>query len=222
MITEDIYSEQARYNMVNRQIRDDKVLNDQILDLIDTGHRELFVPSKYKRLAYAEMNIPIGYEQVMMRPNEEARMLQALLITKQDKILEVGTGTGYVTSLLARLGKHVYSVDLFADFIHSAKQKLTDLQIDNVTLETGDAAKSWRKDMPYDVIAITASMKVLPRKFLTDLTHGGRLFVILGEAPAMQAEVFTRIDNDNWSRTTLFETVLPPMLNAPEPEAFQF
>ncbi|MDR9437664.1 MAG: protein-L-isoaspartate O-methyltransferase, partial [Thiohalophilus sp.] len=154
--------EQARLNMIEQQIRPWEVLDQQVLDLLIEVPREDFVPPEFRKLAFTDMNIPLGHDEVMMSPKFEARMLQGLTVRPDDTILEVGTGSGYVTALLARLGKHVYSVDLHGDFVEAAQAKLNAHNIHNVTLDVGDAAHGWDKHAPYDVICITGSLPILP------------------------------------------------------------
>ena len=213
---------QARHNMIEQQIRPWDVLDQRVLELIESLPRDGFVPKAYLKLAYADINIPLEHGQCMMAPKVEARMIQALNIKKTDIILEVGTGSGYVTALLAKSGKHVYSVDVYPDFIEGAGHKLAKLGIDNVTLEAGDAVGGWDSHGPYDVIAITGSLPSLPDSFMQSLKFGGRLFVITGQAPVMEASIITRTSEQGWGKQTLFETVLPPLVNAPQPQRFVF
>ena len=213
---------QARHNMIEQQIRPWDVLDQRVLELIDALPRENFVPAAYIKLAYADINIPLDHGQVMMAPKVEARMVQALAIKDTDTILEVGTGSGYVTALLARSGKRVYSVDIYPDVTAAAGRKLAELGIDNVILETGDAVNGWDRHGPYDVIAITGSLPTLPEGFLQSLKIGGRLFVVTGQEPVMEARLITRTSEQGWIEQALFETVLPPLVNAPQPQRFVF
>jgi len=213
---------QARHNMIEQQIRPWDVLDQRVLELIDGLPRDKFVPTTYLKLAYADVNIPLDHGQVMMPPKIEARMLQALDIKPSDTILEVGTGSGYVTALLARSGKHVYSVDVYPDFVESTGRKLSELGINNVTLESGDAVNGWDSHAPYDVIAITGSLPMLPDSFQQSLKIGGRLFVVTGQEPVMEAYLITRTAEQGWVKQALFETVLPPLVNAPQPQRFIF
>jgi protein-L-isoaspartate(D-aspartate) O-methyltransferase len=213
---------QARHNMIEQQIRPWEVLDQRVLELIDGLPRDKFVPTAYLKLAYADINVPLEHGQVMMPPKVEARMLQALDIKDSDTILEVGTGSGYVTALLARSGKQVFSVDIYPDFVDSAARKLAEAGISNVTLESGDAVAGWDRHGPYDAIAITGSLPALPDSFPQSLKIGGRLFVITGQAPVMQARLITRTTEQGWTDQVLFETVLPPLVNAPQPQRFVF
>lgn len=212
--------EQARHNMIVQQIRPCNVLDDDVLALIQRLPREDFVPVQYKEHAFTDMNIPLAHDQLMMEPKLEAFMLQALKIQPQDSVLEVGTGSGYVTALLASQARHVVSVDINAELQQQAEQKLAAHNINNVTLETGDASRGWDKQRPYDVIAITGSMPVLPESFQKSLNVGGRLFAIVGDAPAMEVILITRVADNEWSHQVLLETNIPALVNAAEPERF--
>jgi protein-L-isoaspartate(D-aspartate) O-methyltransferase len=213
--------EQARFNMIEQQIRTWEVLDPVVLDLLHRVPREDFVPGAYKGLAFADLEIPIGHGQVMLSPKMEARMLQALDLKKSDIVLEVGTGNGYMTALLASLAAHVYSVELIQELSHNAAQKLAAHQITNVTLEVGDGTRNWDAGR-YDVIVLTGSMPVLPDEFQQHLKPGGRLLAIIGEAPAMEAVLVTCVAENVFRRTVLFETVTPALDNAPQAEQFTF
>ena len=213
---------QARHNMIEQQIRPWDVLDQRILDLIEQLPREDFVPKAYLSLAYADLNIPIGHDQVMMAPKVEARLLQSLAVRPQDTALEIGTGSGYLTALLSRSARQVYSVDIYPDLVEEAERKLAAHGIDNVMLETGDAAHGWGGHGPYDVIAVTGSLPLLPDALRESLKPGGRLFVVTGEAPVMEARLITRLADQAWTDKTLFETVLPPLVNATPPRRFTF
>lgn len=212
--------EQARLNMIEQQIRPWEVLDQRVLDLLVEIPREDFVPAQYRKLAFTDMNIPLGHDEVMMSPKVEARMLQSLAIQSDDSILEVGTGSGYVTALLGRLGKQVYSVDIHGDFVEAAQAKLNKHHIQNVSLDVGDAAHGWDKHAPYDVICITGSLPILPKAFMHQLNVGGRLFAIVGDPPAMDVMVITRVAEEDWSKEYIFETDLPSLQNAEQPERF--
>lgn len=212
--------EQARFNMIEQQIRTWEVLDQGVLDLLTQVPREEFVPPAFRKLAFADMNVPLAHGQVMMQPKLEARLVQSLDIQPQDTVLEIGTGSGYLTALLAKRARHVYSVDLYADFSAEARAKLGKHGIGNVTLETGDAAQGWAQHGPYDAIAVTGSLPLFSEAFQRQLKTGGRLFMIVGSSPAMEALLITRLGKEQWLRESLFETDIPALINAPQPPAF--
>jgi len=214
--------ELARHNMVEQQVRPWEVLDQRVLDLIARAPRDEYVPAKYRNVAYADLFLPLGDGQVMLTPKIEARMLQELEIGPKDRILEIGTGSGYFTSLLAAMGAHVYSVDIYPQFVESARASLDAHDVKNVTLETGDAARGWDKHGPYDVIAITGSMPVLPEDFLKSLAPGGRLMAFIGKSPVMEAVRIRRLDGQGMERIGIFETDIPALTNALEPAKFTF
>ena len=212
--------EEARHNMIVQQIQPWNVRDEKVLDLLQRLPREDFVPADYKIHAFTDINIPLADGQEMMSPKLEAYMLQALQIQEQDKILEVGTGTGYVTALLASQARHVITVDIDADVSKHAEEKLTAHQITNVTYDVGDAAMGWDNQKPFDVIVVTGSMPLLPETFQRNLNVGGRLFAIIGDAPAMEVLLITRTKNNEWTHEVLLETDIPALINAAEPERF--
>jgi len=214
--------ERARFNMVEQQIRPWEVLDQQVLDLLFEVRREEFVPAQYRNLAFADMEIPLGYGEKMLQPKIEARMLQELAIKPSDRILEVGTGSGYMTALLARRGAHVVSVEIVPELSAQASAKLSAYGIKNVTLEIGDAACGWSKHAPYDVILLTGSVAVLTEEFQRSLNPGGRLLAVVGEPPVMEARLVRCAAAGACSTLGLFETCIPPLRNAPQPPRFVF
>ncbi len=212
--------EVTRYNMIEQQIRPWDVLNLDVLEVLASTSREDFVPAQHRALAFTDMEIPLDHGEIMMAPKVEGRLLQALDITATDHILEIGTGSGYLTACLAKLGKQVDSVDLYADFTEAAKQKLAAHGIDNVTLDNADGIDSWRQDERFDVIAITGSLPEYKHCFERSLAIGGRLFVIVGEPPVMEAMCIRRVSENEFSRRFLFETSLPPLVGATKTSAF--
>ncbi|MCH9638145.1 MAG: protein-L-isoaspartate O-methyltransferase [Betaproteobacteria bacterium] len=214
--------EETRSNMVTQQIRTWNVLDDEVLNLLYKLHREKFVLAAYHDMAFVDMEIPLGHGQVMLAPKMEARILQELNIKKTDKILEVGSGSGYMTALLAEKGAHVYSVEIIPEFKGMAEKNLAAHDISNVTLEQGDAAQGWSKYAPYDVIVLTGSTPVLPEIFQNSLNPGGRLFAIVGEEPVMDAEIITYVAPGEFNTTKLFETSTVPFINAQQPKRFTF
>lgn len=214
--------EQARFNMVEQQIRPWDVLDPDVLNLLFDVHREDFVPEAARALAFVDMEIPLGHGEFMLAPKTEARILQELAVKGSDKILEVGTGSGYLTALLASRGRHVYSVEIVPEFSNDAARKLRDHGINNVTLEIGDAAQGWDHHGSYDVIVLTGSTPVLPETFQRCLNPGGRLFAVVGEAPVMQARLITCAAAGAYRSVGLFETCIPALRNAMQPQRFVF
>lgn len=212
----------ARFNMIEQQIRPWDVLDQRVLDLIHTTPREAFVPQRFQGLAFADTEIPLGHGETMLAPKMVGRMLQALNIDSSDTILEIGTGSGYVTALLAHAGRQVYSIDIHPDFTQHAAMLLHAQGIHNVALETGDAAHGWPLHQPYDVILITGSLPILPPSFQQSLQRGGRLVAVVGDTPVMEAILITRTGDNEWSRESLFETSIKPLANAPQPSRFTF
>jgi protein-L-isoaspartate(D-aspartate) O-methyltransferase len=214
--------ERARFNMVEQQIRTWEVLDPRVLDLLHRVRREEYVPAQHRALAFADLEIPIGHGEKMLAPRMEARMLQELALREGDRVLEVGTGTGYMTALLASLSQHVTSVDIIAEFTRSAADRLSSSRIANVTLDTGDAARGWDRHAPYDAIVLTGSVPVLPDGFAKSLKPGGRLLAVVGEPPVMEAKLVTCVAAGAYNAVGLFETCIAPLKNAPQPERFVF
>lgn len=212
---------QARFNMIEQQIRPWEVLDQRVLDTLATVPREDYVPERYRNLAFADVRIPLGYGQVMMNPNVEGRLLQALTLRPSDQVLEVGTGSGFLTACLARLSAGVRSVDIQPEFTTSAAEKLHRHGVNNVILETGDAARDWG-DRPFDVVVLTGSVTSLTESWRQRLRVGGRLFAVIGEAPVMEATLVIRHSEDEWLSEGLFETELTPLRNATKPLSFEF
>ncbi len=217
--------EKARYNMVEQQVRPWDVLNPRVLEVVSKIARENFAPDEYKNLAYADTRIPLGsFEEHpcnMSNPIIDARILQELDIQDKELILEIGTGSGYLTACLASLGRHVDSVDINEELTSMAEKNLHALNITNVNLSTGDAAKNWDQKHSYDVIVITAAMKTIPENYKKRLRVGGRMFVVAGDAPVMTAFRVTRKNQDQWSAEALFETSIEPMIETVK-QKFEF
>jgi protein-L-isoaspartate(D-aspartate) O-methyltransferase len=214
--------EQTRFNMVEQQIRPWDVLDQTVLDLLFKVKREEFVPAAYAALAFVDMEIPLGHGESMWSPKLEARAVQTLQLKKTDRVLEVGTGSGYLTALLASMAAHVTSVDIQADFLETAKARLQAHGFANVTLEAGDASRGWEAHAPYDVIVVTGSLPVLPESLTTQLAPGGRLFAIVGDDPVMTARLITCIVHGVYRNEDLFETSVKPLVNAQQPQRFSF
>jgi protein-L-isoaspartate(D-aspartate) O-methyltransferase len=214
--------EQARFNMVEQQIRTWEVLDQDVLDLLYAVRREEFVPPECREIAFSDLEIPIGEGQLMWQPKMEARVLQELAVRKSDRVLEVGTGTGYLTALLAHRSLHVHSVEISPRLKQMGETALKAHGVENVTVELGDAAQGWEKNGPYDVIVLTGSTPVLPQAFLNQLKSGGRLFAIVGDAPVMAARLITCSAPGAFVSTDLFETCYPALKNALQPKRFEF
>jgi protein-L-isoaspartate(D-aspartate) O-methyltransferase len=214
--------EQARFNMVEQQIRTWEVLDQEVLDLLYVVRREEFVPEACRALAFSDLEIPIGENEHMMQPKLEARILQEMSLKKSDKVLEVGTGSGYLTALLAHRALHVYSIEIHASLKALAEHNLGHEAPENVTLELGDAARGWAKHAPYDVIVLTGSTPILPQSLLDQMKPGGRLFAVVGDAPVMEARLVTCVTPGSFHSTGLFETCLAPLKNAAQPKRFEF
>lgn len=214
--------ELARFNMIEQQIRTWEVLDDRILTLLGQVRREDFVPESARELAFADVNIPLAFGETMMAPKVEARMVQALTVTDNDSVLEIGTGSGYITALLAKLAREVISLDRHSEFTLSAREKLAQANLRNVTCETGDAGYGWTQNAPYDVIAATGSYPIFPDELTLQLKLGGRLFVIVGQAPIMESLLVTRVGENAWRRESLFETQIPALHHIRVPQKFVF
>jgi protein-L-isoaspartate(D-aspartate) O-methyltransferase len=213
--------EQARFNMIEQQIRPWDVSDAKVLSLLTTVKREQFVPAGRQALAFMDLDIPLGHHAMMWQPKVEARVLHELHIQKPERVLEIGTGSGYLTALISRLAAHVSSVEIVPELSAEAAKKLASHGYDNIQLEVGDAANGWGS-IKYDVIVLTGSVATHPQSYLQQLNIGGRLFVVVGDAPAMQAKIITRLANDVYESKTLFETNILPLINAPQPQRFVF
>jgi protein-L-isoaspartate(D-aspartate) O-methyltransferase len=212
----------VRRQMVEQQIRTCDVSDVLLLDTLEQLPRERFVPDAFRQLAYADTEIPLPHGECMMRPSVEGQLLQALELEAEDRVLEIGTGSAYLTACLSRLAGEVLSVDLHADFLDRAGKLLDELQIRNVTLQQRDVVREAYPDGRFDVVAITGSMPTLDERLLQHLEPGGRLFVVTGAAPIMEAQLVLRGADDSWHRSSLFETLLPRLRNIEEPPAFAF
>jgi protein-L-isoaspartate(D-aspartate) O-methyltransferase len=214
--------EKARHLMIEQQIRPWEVLDPVVLGLLEKVKREDFVPAIYRSLAFVDIPVPLGHGEAMWEPRLEARVLQALAIQPNERVLEIGTGSGYLTALLANLALQVVSIDIVGEFRDEAEKKLKAHGLENVILKTGDASRDWSEDGHFDVILLTGSTPVLPEAFLGRLNPGGRLFAIVGEAPAMRAQRLTKLGEGESRTETILETSVKPLVNALEPERFVF
>ena len=218
--------EQARFNMIEQQIRTWEVLDQDVLDLLFTVKREDFVPAAYRAIAFTDMEIPLGHDQVMMPPKLEARILQEVAPTLGDSVLEIGTGSGYLTALLAKRAQRVASIEYFEDFSRAAATRLSAANIANVFLKVGDAGKSpdafIDAQEKFNVIVLTGSVPMVPQAYLQRLNMGGRFFAIVGDAPVMKATLITKTAESQLVSAEIFETVVPPLINAAQPSRFDF
>jgi len=214
--------DRARFNMVEQQVRPWEVLDSRVLEVMETIHREDFVPVKYRKLAFADLSIPLVGGQVMMKPTVEGRMLQAVNIGDDDTVLEIGTGSGFITACLAALAKRVVTVEISDELHQTAKIRLEENKIDNVELFQGDVMSGWQPEQAHDVVVVTGSVPAVPEQFLGWVNPGGRMFVISGDSPAMEARLLTRLDVTEWRQESLFETDLPRLVNAEEAPQFIF
>ena len=214
--------DQSRFNMIEQQIRPWDVLDSAVLDLLSQLPREAFVPKQYLGLAFADLEIPLGDHQLMLSPKMEGRILQTIEIKKTDKVLEIGTGSGYLTALMALQAKHVDTIELNVKISKQAAKNIAAQGIDNVSFVVTDGVQGLASRAPYDVIVFTGSIPLLNTLVERQLAVGGRMFVVVGDAPAMEATLITRISADHFKTDVLFETCLPALNNAPQTEKFAF
>ena len=216
--------EQARFNMIEQQIRPWNVLDPAVLQLLSVVKREDFVPAAQRDLAFADLEIPLGAGpgQTMLASKIEARMLQELGLKATDTVLEIGSGSGYMAALLAAKAEFVYSVEIDPALVDFARQNLERAGIVNVSVDLGDAAQGWPLYAPYDAIVLSGSTPVLPEALLRQLKIGGRLVAVVGELPAMQVQLVTRTGEDAFSTSVVFETVVAPLVNAQQGTKFVF
>jgi len=211
----------ARRQMIEQQVRAWNVLDEVVLAGLNKVQRELFVPEGFEALAFADTAIPIGHGESMMTPTIEGQVLQALGLVGTERVLEIGTGSGFLTACLAELSTHVTSIDIYDDFIESARQRLADCEIDNTTIVKMDGTLQL-PDGKFDAIAVTGSIQSFDSRLVDALNPGGRLFVVVGDAPTMAAMTVTRTGDDEQQNDTLFETDLLPLVNGALPTQFSF
>jgi protein-L-isoaspartate(D-aspartate) O-methyltransferase len=214
--------EQARFNMIEQQIRPWEVLDPQVLDLLFVVKREDFTPPAYRNLAFADMEIPLGSGQVMLAPKIEAKMLQELSLQKTDNVLEIGTGSGYMAALLAARAEHVVTVEIRPELAALAKANLERDGFTNVSVEVGNGAEGWAQRRPYDAIVVSGSLPAVPAALLKQLRVGGRLAVVVGEAPVMEAQLITCTADGVYNTVNLFETVIPALDGTGTKASFTF
>ncbi|WP_075793501.1 protein-L-isoaspartate O-methyltransferase family protein [Massilia putida] len=214
--------EQARFNMIEQQIRPWNVLDQDVLDLLHVVKREQFVPAAYQNLAFADVEIPLPGGESMLAPKFEARILQEVGVKKHETVLEIGTGSGYMAALLAHRAAKVTTVEINPETAELAKKNLANAGIHNVTVEVGNGAQGWEKGAPYDVIVISGALEVLPEAILKQVKVGGRIAAIVGQAPVMEACIITRTGENSYSTIKVFETNVRYLTGAPVPSHFQF
>jgi protein-L-isoaspartate(D-aspartate) O-methyltransferase len=213
--------EQARFNMVEQQVRTWDVLDQEILDLLFVVKREEFVPPAYRSLAFADLEIPLANGQRMWAPKVEARVLQALTLKRRESVLEIGTGSGYFSALLGRCAGAVTSVEIDPGLSSDAAATLERNGIATVRCDVGDGAREWGSEQ-FDAIVLTGSTPLLPDTFFRQLKPGGRVFAIVGEPPVMTARLVHWAAPGSRVTTDLFETVVAPLVNAAAPARFRF
>jgi len=211
----------ARQQMIDQQVRAWTVLDPAVLDVLSAVPREEFVPGPYESMAFADTEIPLGHGEFMMTPTVEGRVLQALELGENDHVLEIGTGSGFLTACIAKLAGTVMSIDIFDDLVRDAANKLAAAGIDNVELRTMDATRELPGER-YDAIAVTGSIETFDPRFVDALRPGGRLFVVVGDAPAMEAKLIDRKSEHDWQTVSLFETDLKPLVHGARPVEFSF
>jgi protein-L-isoaspartate(D-aspartate) O-methyltransferase len=214
--------EQARFNMIEQQIRTWEVLDAEVLDLLFEVKREDFVPPEYRELAFADLEIPLGHGEAMWQPKVEARVLQELGVRAHENVYEAGTGSGYLAALLARRARHVTSAEIHPDLKAFGAQNLRRAGIGNVTLLEGDSARAPLAESAFDVIVLTGSTPILPQAFLDRLAPGGRLFAVVGDPPVMKAVLVRQPVPGAFQHAEMFETLVKPLVNAAQPPRFRF
>ncbi|HRP94991.1 MAG TPA: protein-L-isoaspartate O-methyltransferase [Rhodocyclaceae bacterium] len=214
--------EQARFNMVEQQIRPWEVLDPDVLDLLMTVKREEFVPAAHRNLAFADVEIPIGCGQVMLKPVIEGKVLQAVQVGRSDSVLEIGAGSGYFAALLAARAEWVRTIDIEPELVQLAADNLDRYGVQNVTVKEADGALGLPCRAPYDLIVVSGGMPTVPQALLEQLKVGGRLFAFVGEAPVMKARLITCIAEGRYKTEDVFETVVPMLKNVQRENGFRF
>lgn len=214
--------EQARFNMIEQQIRPWNVLDPDVLELLGVVRREEFVPEAYRTLAFADTEIPLGEGETMFTPKVEARILQELQVKKHETVLEIGAGSGYMAALLAHRARHVTTVEILPRLKDMAAANLARAGITNASVELGNGSAGWTDGAPFDVIVISGALEVLPEAFCKQLKVGGRIAAIVGKAPVQQVKIITRVSDSAFDTVTVFETNVTPLRSAPVPSHFTF
>jgi protein-L-isoaspartate(D-aspartate) O-methyltransferase len=214
--------EQARFNMIEQQIRPWNVLDQDVLDTLVVVKREQFVPEACKNLAFVDTEIPLPGGVAMFTPKLEARMLQEVQLKKHETVLEIGAGSGYMAALLAHKGRHVTTVEILPELKAMAEANLANAGVTNVTVEEGNGAQGWTKGAPFDVIVISGALEVLPEAFLKQIKVGGRIAAIVGQAPVMSCNIITRVSETAYDTVKVFETNVKHLSSAVTPSHFEF
>jgi protein-L-isoaspartate(D-aspartate) O-methyltransferase len=214
--------EQARFNMIEQQIRPWNVLDQDVLDLLVVVKREEFVPAAHKALAFVDTEIPLPGGEAMFTPKIEARLLQEVQLKKHENVLEIGAGSGYMAALLAHKARHVTTVEILPELKALAEANLARAGVTNVTVELGDGAQGWSAGAPFDVIVISGALEELPEAFLKQVKVGGRIAAIIGQAPAMQAQVITRVSESAYDTVKVFETNVKQLTSTVKHSRFTF
>jgi len=212
----------ARFNMLEQQIRPWEVLDQNSLQVMQQIPREEFVPEALKKMAFSDTELPLQNNQIMLAPKIEAKIIQATQIKTTDNVFEIGTGSGYLTALLAAISKSVHSIDIYQDFLDKAEERLTSLNINNARFENADIFNNIVPNKKYDVIVVGGSVSSVPDSIKQALTNNGRLFVVTGKSPVMLAKLYTRVAEDHWMEEVLFETEIPALENNQESKKFVF
>lgn len=214
--------DQARTNMISQQLRTWNVFDEHVLSLCQQVQRELFVSDEYQNLAFADTEIPVGHGQLMMPPKEEGHVLQALNVQPHEKVLQIGSIGGYLTALLAKQASHVYLIEAYQDLLEAAQKNIAQLRLTNISYIQGDINAGWQADGPFDVIVLTGSVPSISNDLKNALNVNGRLYAVVGNAPAMQATVYHHEEGGIWQETILFETVRPRLPHVKESTQFIF
>ena len=214
--------EQARFNMIEQQIRPWDVLDAGVLSLLAVVRREDFVPSACKALAFMDTEIPLGAGQSMLAPRVEARLLQELKVARHEKVLEIGTGSGFMAALLGHKAQRVISLEINAELAAFATANLERAGVMNVKVLHQDGAKGLPGEAPFDVILLSGSVAEVPAVLLAQLKVGGRLAAIVGDLPVMRAQLITRVGESDYRTTTLFDTAAPRLQGFVQRNAFAF
>jgi protein-L-isoaspartate(D-aspartate) O-methyltransferase len=214
--------EQARFNMIEQQIRPWEVLDQDVLNLLSIVKREHFVPAAYVDLAFVDTELPLANGQHMLAPRVEARVLQELAVKKHESVLEIGAGSGYMAALLAHRAQRVLTVEIDTELAEFARANFVKNGVLNAEVVQGDGSRGWAANAPYDVICVSGGLPVVPQELLEQLKVGGRLAVFVGGAPVMEAQIITRMDEKQYRIASVFETYVEPLENAVQPSRFKF